>query len=121
MSTADPQLLLASEVIPPPEAGGQAATRLAREHQERAGAVADAHRGAVLVRVGRGCVSRFGDLDDALAALAESKEGLTRAELTEATGTFVGGHIGNTSEAARNRAGRVCRRRPGSRHIRVLR
>lgn len=71
MSTADPQVLLATEVVPPPEAGAQAASRLAREHQERAGHAAEAHRGVVLVRVGRGCVSRFGDLDDALAALSE--------------------------------------------------
>lgn len=70
MSVTDSQLLLATEIVPPPEAGGQAATRLAREHQERAGDVAEAHRGAVLVRVGRGCVSRFADLDDALAAAA---------------------------------------------------
>ncbi|MDY0004196.1 MAG: hypothetical protein RBU30_23050 [Polyangia bacterium] len=64
-------ILLATEVLPPPEAGSQAAVSLAREHQERAGALAASNRGAVLVRVGRGCVSRFGDLDDALAALSE--------------------------------------------------
>ena len=71
MSTAHPQILLASEVLPPPEAGVQASVSLARDHQERAGVAAAAHRGAVLVHVGRGCVSSFGDLDDALGALSD--------------------------------------------------
>lgn len=80
MSTAHAHILLASEVLPPPEAGAQTSASLAREHQERAGVVATAHRGAVLVRVGRGCVSRFGDLDDALGALADLLTPLERGQ-----------------------------------------
>lgn len=71
MSTLESDILLASEVVPPPETDGQVASMLAREHQEQAGAVASGHGGRVLLRVGRGCVSRFGDLDGALAALWE--------------------------------------------------
>ncbi len=64
----EPQVLLASEVLPPRDAGGRTATRLAVAHQERATDIARRHGGAVHVRVGLGCVTRYPDPTEALLA-----------------------------------------------------
>lgn len=64
-----PSVVVASEVIPPPDLGGRTAMALAMAHQERASRVAEDHGGAVRVRVGQGCVLEFEEAEAALLAV----------------------------------------------------
>lgn len=62
--------LVASEVLPPPGRSDAAGADAIRAHQERATQLARAHGGAILVRVGRGCVARFDTAEAALMMAA---------------------------------------------------
>lgn len=58
-ATAPDTFLVASEVLPPSGRGAPPAAAAIRSHQKRATELAQARGGAILVRVGRGCIAAF--------------------------------------------------------------